>query len=354
MASPVPITSPVVYKDRGTSKDKAIHTLVGKDEPTIDRAVTVRMIGDWGHANFHRTMAIITQELTERCATGSRTCIWSVGGGGMEITDQIASGFADIGINTPVNLVKHVLTGTRLFEGRDPAPHMRAICTLPQNDRMVFAIDPALGCKTWADVREKKPKLKVIMGPDHTSPIGFVCHRYIEAHGVSIADIKSWGGEVVYADRPEECLVPCQDPKLGFNAVINEALMTPWWKELIDGPRAFIPLPAEKDALAKIEETTGLGSKSIPAGYWDNLKEEIPALEFLDFLLMCRSDLPDDIAYMLAYIMVQKRAKIEVSYLSYPKDKSPISWPLDPKAMATTGLPLHPGAEKFYREYGYL
>ncbi|PVH74207.1 hypothetical protein DL98DRAFT_605033 [Cadophora sp. DSE1049] len=354
MATPVPIASAVDWKGRDTPSDGPVATLVGKDEPTIDRSVTVRCIGDWGHANFHRLMAIITQELTERCGPGSRTCIWSVGGGGMEITDQIASGFADIAINTPVKLFQDALTGTRLFEGRPPAPHLRAIATIPQNDRMILALDPALGCKTFQDLREKKPKLKIILGPDGESPIGFVCHRYLEAHGVSVETFKSWGGEVVYANRPEECLVPCQDPKLGFNAVINEALMTPWWTELIDGPRAFVILPAEKDALTTIEKHTGLGAGTIPAGYFKNLKEEIPALEFLDFLLMCREDLSDDVAYLIAYILVTKRAKIEVNYHSFPKDRSPISWPLDPREMAKTVFPLHPGAERFYREHGYL
>ena len=351
----IPIASPVDWKGREEGSDGPVATLVGKNDPTIERSVTLRCVGDWGHANFHRVMAFLTQEFTERCGPTSRTCVWSVGGGGMEITDNIVSGFADIAINTPVKLIKNALTGTGLWASRGPAPHLRGLATLPQDDRMMLGLDPSLGCRTFAEIRARKPKLKIALGPDGDSPIGYVCHRYLEAHGVSVDTIKSWGGEVVYANRPEECLVPCQDPKLGFNAVINEALMTDWWTALIDGPRAFIPIPAEPEALVTIEKTTpGLGASTIPAGYWKNLKEEIPALEFVDFLLMCREDLPEDVAYILTWIMVTKKQKVEVQYHQYPGWRSPINWPMDPRKMAKTVFPLHPGAERFYREQGYL
>lgn len=351
----IPIASPVDYKSRETPSDGPVATLVAKGDPTIDRSVTLRCVGDWGHANFHRLMSFITQEFTERCGPASRSCLWSVAGGGMEITDAISSGFVDIAINTPVKLLKNALTGEGPWKSRGPAPHLRGLATIPQNDRLMLALDPSLGCKTFADIRNKKPKLKIILGPDGESPIGYVCHRLLEGHGISIETIKSWGGEVVYANRPEECLVPCQDPALGFNAVINEALMTDWWTQLIDGPRAFIPIPAEPKALAIIERTTpGLSGSTIPAGYWKNLKEEILALEFLDFILMCREDMPEDVAYLITWIMVEKKAKVEVNYRDFPPEKSPITWPMDPRAMAKTVFPLHPGAERFYREHGYL
>ncbi|KIN09021.1 hypothetical protein OIDMADRAFT_48857 [Oidiodendron maius Zn] len=299
-------------------------------------------------------MSFITQEFTERCGPTSRTCIWSVAGGGIEITDSVTSGFADIAINTPVKLLQNALTGSRLWSSRAPAPYLRGLATIPQNDRLILALDPSLGCKTFEDIRTRKPRLKIILGPDRESPIGFASHRYLEAHGVSVDEIRSWGGEVVFANRPEECLVPCQDPKLGFNAVINEALMTDWWAKLIDGPRGFIPMPAEPAALVTIEKTTGLPGSTIPAGYWKSLKEEIPALEFVDFILMCRDDLPEDVAYLITWILVTKKAKIEANYHGFPGDRAPISWPMDPRKMAKTVYPLHPGAERFYRENGYL
>lgn len=335
---------------------QAISTLIGENSPTIDRNIVLRCVGDWGHANFHKLMSFITQEFTERCGPKSKTCIWSVAGGGMDVTDMIDSGLAHIAINTPVKLIANAVTGTGLWASRGPAPHLRALATIPQNDRMMLGLDPSLGCNTFADLRAKKPKLKIILGPDNDdSPIGYVAHRYLEAHGVSIATIIEWGGEAVFANRPEECLIPCKDVKNGYNAVIQEAVMTDWWTDLIDGPRAFIPIPAEPEALTIMEKTIpGLPPSKLPAGYWKSLKRDIPALEFIDFILMCRDDLPDDMAYLITWILVTQKEKIERQYYQFPGNRSPISWPMDPKKMAQTTIKLHPGAEKFYREHGYL
>ena len=334
---------------------KLIRTLVGKDDPTIERSVTLRCVGDWGGANFHKIMTFLTQDFTERCGPHSRTLIWSVAGGGMQITDMVSSGVADIAINTPVKLLANARTGKGLWESRGPDSGLRALATIPQNDRMMLGLDPSLGCKTFAELREKKPKLNLIMAPKEESPIGWAAHCYLDAHGVSVETIESWGGEVTYAIRPEEALIPCKDPANGYTAVIQEALMTPWWSDLVDGPRAFIPIPAEPEALSIIEKTTpGLPASTIPAGYWKALKEDIPALEFLDFVLMCREDLPEDVAYLITWILVTQKERIEVNYHSFPQDRSPISWPMEPSKMAETVYPLHPGAERFYREHGYL
>jgi uncharacterized protein len=38
-----------------------------------------------------------------------------------------------------------------------------------------------------------------------------------------------------------------------------------------------------------------------------------------------------------------------------PVEKSDLVYPIDPRALCrNTGVPLHPGAERYYREHGYL
>lgn len=326
-----------------------VHTLI-EGSPTISRNVVLHCMGDWGQVNWHAIMRWITQEFCERAGPLSRTAIWSVRGGGKDPIMQVYSGDADIAINIqPALTAKGFLPSPMIVED------LRGLATLDQNDRMVLGLDPSLGCKTFADLRQKKPKLKLAMCPDNgDSPIGFVAHRYLEAHGVSADDILFWGGEIVYANRPEECLIPCEDPARGFNAVIQEAIMTPWWRNLVDGTRAFVPLPAEPEALGRLDAEIGLPPSTLPAGYWKNLKEEIPALEFNDFTLFCRKDLPDDVVYLLTWVVVKTKNVIESQFHSFPGDRSPIGWPMYPEKMAKTSLPLHPAAERFYRENGYL
>ncbi|KAJ9660398.1 hypothetical protein H2198_002516, partial [Neophaeococcomyces mojaviensis] len=112
--------------------------------PTISRNVVLQCVGDWGQANWHKIMAWITQEFTERCGRQSRTCTWSVQGGGMDPVDLVFSGQAHIAINTPTKLMRSALSGEGIFEGR-PMPNLRAIATIPQDDRLMLGIHPSLG-----------------------------------------------------------------------------------------------------------------------------------------------------------------------------------------------------------------
>lgn len=324
--------------------------------PTLTRSHTLQMIGDWGEANWHRILCWLTQEFCDRAGPGSRTAIWSVRGGGMEVFDLLARGEAQIGLATPAMLMKSALTGEGIFEGRK-YPNIRALATLPQRDRVVLALDPKLGCRTFADLREKKPALKISMPPDTTDgPTAWVCNRYLEAHGLSADKFREWGGEVHdHSGRADQCLIPVQDPKNGYTAVIQEAIMTPWWTLLIDGDRKFIPLPAEAEALQTLEKTClGLGPSTLPAGYWDSLTEELPTLSFNDFVLICRDDLPDEVVELLTWILVETKWVINSQYQHIPAHKSPLGYPFDPVLMAQTPIPLHPVAEKYYRKHGYL
>jgi hypothetical protein len=51
---------------------------------------------------------------------------------------------------------------------------------------------------------------------------------------------------------------------------------------------------------------------------------------------------------------VETRDLIEVQYRHLAPERSPITYPLEPKKMAQTPFPLHPGAERYYREAGLL
>ncbi|KAH8749251.1 hypothetical protein F5883DRAFT_508896 [Diaporthe sp. PMI_573] len=323
--------------------------------PRLDRDYNLQFLGDWGQANFHRILCWLTQEFCDRAGPRTRTAIWSWRGGGMEAFDLVSEGQVQIALATPANLMKSAATGDGIFGGRK-YPNIRTLAVLPQNDRVVLALDPSLGCKTFADIRAKKPKMKIVLPPDtDDSPTAWVCHRYLEAHGITADDIRSWGGEILdHSVRADQCLIPAHDPGSGINAVIQEAIMTPWWTLLIDG-RNFIPIPAEKEVLEKLDKSLpGLGPSTLPAGYWDTLKEDLPTLAFNDFVLITRDDLPDEVAYLLTWILDKTKWVINSQYQHIPQHKSPLGYPFEPAKMVLTPLPLHPAAARYWREQGLL
>lgn len=323
-----------------------------KNNPGIGRSVRLDFGGDWGQANFHRIASWLTQEVCDRAGPRSRTRIHSFLGGGLESLWEVYDGELDMCIATPHRLTSFMLTGEGLFSEREPLDTMRGLAVMPQNDRMVFAISPKFGINSFEELRKKKPALRIASSKnDDGNFIGYVADHFMEAHGVGEEKIKSWGGEYLREHRPEQCLQMMEDGLV--DAVIQEAIMTPWWRELIEG-KVVIPLSGEAEPLARLEKKLRLPVRTIPAGYWEGQTQDLLALDFSDFLISVREDMPEDIAYLLTWCLVETRATIEKQYKHIPPDRSPISYPLDPVAMSQTAIPLHPGAQRYFEEAGYI
>jgi len=312
-------------------------------EPSIKRSLTLNFVGDWGQANFHRICSWLTQE-----------AIWNMRGGGLEGVQQVFDGEAQLCIATPAGLLRGALTGEGMFASTGPMPTLRTLGVLPQRDRMMLAIRPKFGIKSFADLRRLKPAIRIATSVDDgTNYIGYVAMRLMEAHGITKEVLESWGGSYILTTRPEQAI---GNMRLGHaDAVLQEAIMTPWWRQLMEEQK-LVPIPSEADAIASLAGQHGFLPASIRAGFWNSeyCKEEIPALDFSDFLVIVRDDMPDDIAYLLTWCMIEKREIIEMQYRHLDPERSPLTYPLDPVAMAKPSIPLHPAAERYYREAGHL
>lgn len=329
----------------------------GSQEPKIERSITLRFVGDWGQANFHRICSTLAQEFCDRAGSRSRVCIWNIRHGGFECLTEVEDGEVDLAIATPVDLIAQAVqnhpTNTpaaRLYPR--PLANLRALAVLPQNDSMVLAIHPKFGISSFEELRQKKPALRIATSRnDGTSFIGHVATEYMEAHGISEATLQSWGGSYKLDYRPEQSLFAAQAGEV--DAVLQEAIMTPWWRDVIE-KNGFVPLAVEKEALEVLQRTVGLGSNFLPAGYWSSLKEDLPTLSFQDFVVLVRNDMPEDVAHLLTWCLVEQRLTFERPYHHMPPHRSPLSYPLDPLKMAASPIPLHQGAKRFYAAAKYL
>lgn len=318
--------------------------------PRLSRTYALNFVGDWGGANFHTICSWLTQEFCDRAGPGSRVSIMSLRDGGMDALNQLYDGTADLAIATPAALLKQSIEGEGIF-GRS-MPQIRALATLPQRDRMVFALDPKYGITSFTELRKKRPALRIATSTnDGTNFIGYVANEFLKAHGISSSVITSWGGKIVTASRPEQCTALIESGEA--DALLQEAIMTPWWRDLIESDR-LRALPAEREAMEQIGLTCGLQASSLPVGFWNNLTQELPALDFSDFVVLVRDDLPFEVAYVLTWCLVETRHMIEARYKHIPPDKSPLSYPLVPESMAKTPIALHTGARSYYAKGGYI
>jgi TRAP transporter TAXI family solute receptor len=310
----------------------------------------LKIVGDWGNANFHTIVGWIAANVRWRSAPGSTFWI-KTGTGYRDNIEAVAKGEVDLGITTPLDVTLEWAREGREFFAGTAFPKLRTLGYFPQDDRLVLAVRADTGITSFKDIRDKKYPLKIATTcHDPDNMMTWVVDMILRHHGIEPSDIDTWGGAWLEHDHPRKCLP--QAIRGEANAVFNEGIMVPQWYELIEKvPMRFIPF--EQQALDKMKQI-GLRPAVLPKG---KLKadRDIPCLDWSHWAVIVRDDMSADVAYRIASVMVEERAELEARFRHLPPERSPMTYPVDPyKMWQGIGAPLHPGAERYYREHGYM
>lgn len=84
---------------------------------------------------------------------------------------------------------------------------------------------------------------------------------------------------------------------------------------------------------------------TIPAGTYRGQDEDVATIG-VDNLLVVSADLPDDLAYEMTTIFFESLPDLERTHVTASE--------IDPANIRSAPIPLHPGAERYYREQGHL
>jgi TRAP-type uncharacterized transport system substrate-binding protein len=308
------------------------------------------MMGDWGIANLHRLCGWLAAEMGTRTAPGSRFATWN-GRGGADAVEAVLSGCVDTGFLVPAAFGRNVVEGKGIAPGC-AAERLRAIATLPQDDRLVVLVDGGLGVRSFEDLRSAKLALRIAAGVnDGVNMVGYATHRLLEAVGLPRATIESWGGAFLEGETPWDVLGLGLDGSA--NVVIFEAIMLPLWADLLR-KRDMIFFPVEDEVLTRLEADFAMPRGTVPARRFPGLDASFETVDFSDFLLLCRDDLADDVAYLMAWCACETTATIEAQYRHLAAEDSPLTYPLEPRKISQTSVQLHDGAARYYRDAGLL
>jgi TRAP-type uncharacterized transport system substrate-binding protein len=318
--------------------------------PRIDRPVTLQFMGDWGRANLHRVMGWLGYELGRLTTPRMRFAIWN-GTGGMDAVHAVGHGEIDVAIMTPACCARMAFEGTGMSAG-EAFPNLRALGLVPQNDRLILAIRREPNIRSFAELRAQKPPLRITAARDDgTNPIGMMTQAFMAASGIPRATLEDWGGSYLERDEPIDCF---RDMIAGHaDAIIMEAVMSDFWHDMARQVELFY-LPIEAATKQQLQRDFGWTCATLPANYQPGLDEETEFLDFSDFILLTTTALPDDIAYAMAWSLVERYEGLSRQYSHIPSQRSPVNYPIDPKAACRTSIPLHAGAERYYRDAGHL
>lgn len=192
-----------------------------------------------------------------------------------------------------------------------------------------------------------RQKLPIRIG---CSPVGSMDNEVVqillEYLGTSEEEVKSWGGDVVHGGGSDLASM-VKDGKLDFmldHTSINSSTMT----EIAMTCDVHFN-QWEEETLDYFVNEKGFQRITIPANSWKGQTEEIVNAGTPDCLFV-RTDLDEDVVYWMTKTMCENRDYL-VSVLGSIE-------PFDPEtcweAEKVGGLALHPGAEKYFKEAGYI
>jgi hypothetical protein len=258
--------------------------------------------------------------------------------------EQVARGAMQLAISNPAGFLALAVRGTGPFT----APiALRAITVIPSPDQLAFAVTGQTGLKSLHEIRERRYPLRVSLRGQRDHALHPIVNEVLKAAGFSLDDIVSWGGQIRYDDG-----LPKNDNRLGAVArgevdmVIDEAVRG-WINGAAgDGMRA---LPLDEAMLAKLE-SIGFRRAVISKSRYPNLEADVPTLDFSGFAVYTHASVSDEVVRAMCAALEARKERIGW--------QEPGPLPLDKMcrdtAAAPLTIPLHPAAEKFWRERGYL
>ena len=318
--------------------------------PLLGRSIRLNFMGDWGRANLHRALGWMCYELVKRSGPHTKIGIFN-GRAAADNVTAVGRGEVDLALTTPQTFSRLALEGRGLW-ANEPFPHLRALGYVPQDDRLVFAVKRELGIRSFDDLRNKKPKLRIAAGVDDgVGFMGYAAQNMMRASGIPREEFERWGGSYIEDEEPRECI---RQMMIGnADAIIQEAVMTHWWVEMTE-KLDLVFHPVERQARERLKQELGWASDTLPKNYLRGIDEPLDCMDFSHFLMLTTTDMPDDIAYALAWALVETWDVLEVQYRHIPPERSPVTYPLKPKEVWQTAVPLHPGAERYYRDAGHM
>lgn len=261
-----------------------------------------------------------------------------------EVIDEVVSGNVQVAIMNPVEPLTLAYRGTGPFN--KPLP-IRIVTVIPSEDQIAFAVSEHTGLTSLEEIRERRFPLRVSLRKQQGHSTHFFIKHTLNAAGFSLDDIKSWGGEIRY-----DAHIPQASERLGaiergeIDAVFDEGINRWVYKALDHGIR---PLPLGGPLLARLEEI-GFRRGVIPKADYPKLPADVVSLDFSGWAVFTHADVPDD--FIMAFCRALEARKERIPW----QGEGPL--PLDRMCRNTPDtpldIPLHPAAERFWRDRGYL
>ena len=195
-----------------------------------------------------------------------------------------------------------------------------------------------------ADIKEKRLPVRLM-----TLQVGslseYGLRQLLAGYGMTYDDIKAWGGKVSFTNY--KIIVDAIRDGQGdmLVAVVNPG--HPSITEIMTfADVRFLPVSDKVlDELAKF----GYEKTAMPPNTYRGQEQAVP-YPATTTVIICRDDLPADVASTIARTLADNLEALGNANAALKLFKPEVAW----RPEKVGGIPLHPGAERFYRERGWM
>lgn len=295
-------------------------------------------------ASYSRVAGII--EVLGSGSLGSNTIeiqpISSGGAAGALLLEENQSNFA-IGSNIPG---KKLSEGT-YEEGRAPIQNVASVVGgVDITWGTVFFSDAFVqktGYTTLEEVFENEYPVRIVTKqPGSFGMDGAI--DLLDCFGLTWDDIDSWGGSS-YHIAPQQMADMLKEGSADISIDVISIGQPAFTELCLTTPMHVVQLSDE--IRAKMNEK-GYNSMTMPADSWNGQTEPIETVCGSETILV-RKDMPDDVVYAFTKGLFEQKEELVKLVPSLESLDPTVGWQLE-----LTGIELHPGAEAYYREAGYL
>jgi len=259
-------------------------------------------------------------------------------GGAIANLTTVNRGRADIA-TTQDQLLYEALQGGGPFAELESHDNVTGLTYLADIYMSVFLVREEFDLHSIAEIAEREVPIRLLTAPRGSSP-SVAAERMLETYGITVEDIQAYGGLVNYVSYSEAASLIRDGHADAYVGPIMPAIVE------LSVARPLRLLPVEDRLLTELSENYKYGISSIPAELYDFVVEDTPVMTESPILIV-RADLPEDIVYAVTQAIHTNPERIRESgrtYQNFTPEKGP----------RITGGPIHPGAERFYREQGWL
>jgi hypothetical protein len=247
---------------------------------------------------------------------------------------------------TPLGL-SFAVTNRWAFEGQEAydarLENLRGLVGGLDTYYLVALVTKKLGINSLKDIKDRKVAVRTFSQP--VGSLGeFGMRQLLREYGISYADLKGWGGATTHVNY--NIIV---DAFKDGRADLLIAVVTPKHPSITEITTftdvKFLPLEPER-----VQGLTALGYKpaTMPADTFKNQSQPVNTVGF-PTVLITNKDLPEPIAYTVTKTILENKDALVRGHAGLAEFEPKTAWQPD-----EVGLPLHPGAERAYREKGWM